>query len=198
MTAVLQGVVGLVLTTIAVASEPRPLPVDEHAESLAQVERSFEALVRERQGWEPEPPPPTIVPAPAIRSAATAPVRPLSESPPSVAAVDAFLEGSPLAGLGSVFVDSAARHGVDWRLMAAISLHESSRGWFLCGSYNPFGYGPCWSFASFEAAIETATARFASYGVGTATGLCWWVSGPSGACDQAYVARVLRTMEGIR
>lgn len=105
-------------------------------------------------------------------------------------AIDAFLEGSPLAGQGAEFVAAGDRYGLDPRLMVAVSVFETGR----CTAYHPpfncWGYGPGLRFGSYAEAIDRVTRTFAGYGVGVETGLCYWVSGPRGACDYAYVARV--------
>ena len=122
-------------------------------------------------------------------------------------AIDRFLGGSPLAGHGQVFVDAAVAHGLDPRLMPAVALWESSLGRAGCvlDTRNPFGLKDarnpgvtCRTFDTYADAIWAATATFGSYPVDIATGLCWWVSGPSGTCNYQYVGNVLATMEGIR
>jgi len=123
-----------------------------------------------------------------------------------VDAIDRFLAGSPLAGMGSVFVAAAIEYGIDPRLMPAIALWESSLGRLGCvtETRNPFGLKPvdhsatCRTFANYGDAIWVATSPFGGYGVPTETGLCWWVAGPAGVCNYDYVRRVIATMEGIR
>lgn len=64
--------------------------------------------------------------------------------------------GSPLAGLGSVFVREARKNGLDPKLLVAISGAESSFGQKVkAGTNNPFGYGPHRPFPSWQAAIST-------------------------------------------
>lgn len=61
----------------------------------------------------------------------------------------------PLAGLGLKFVETAEAHDLDWRLLPAIAVRESSGGKKACGS-NPFGWASCrQTFRSYEEAIET-------------------------------------------
>lgn len=61
----------------------------------------------------------------------------------------------PLAGYGKIFVEEADKNGIDWRLMPAISIKESSGGLHMC-QYNPFGWGSCKVvFNSLEEAIRT-------------------------------------------
>lgn len=61
----------------------------------------------------------------------------------------------PLEGTGMSFVLVAEKYGLDWRLLPAIGIRESSGGKAACG-YNPFGWGSCklHNFGSYEQAIE--------------------------------------------
>lgn len=60
----------------------------------------------------------------------------------------------PLAGYGTQFAYAADRYGLDWRLMPAIAIRESSGGKQMCG-HNPFGWASCRTdFESIEEAIE--------------------------------------------
>jgi hypothetical protein len=61
----------------------------------------------------------------------------------------------PLHGTGMTFVLVAEKYGLDWRLLPAIGVRESSGGKAACG-YNPFGWGSCklHNFGSYEQAIE--------------------------------------------
>lgn len=66
----------------------------------------------------------------------------------------------PLAGYGSKMVEVADIHGLDWRLLPAISIRETSGGKHLCKNpkapNNPFGWGSCRiGFSSIDKAIET-------------------------------------------
>lgn len=66
------------------------------------------------------------------------------------------LRGTPLSGLGGIFVSAGARFGVDPRLLVAIAGSESSYGKFVpSGSHNPFGWGPGKRFSSWQDAIFT-------------------------------------------
>lgn len=64
----------------------------------------------------------------------------------------------PLAGTGKVMVEAAEKYGIDWRLLPAIAVRESSGGKEACGK-NPFGWGSCQkgigTFTSWAAAIDT-------------------------------------------
>ena len=61
----------------------------------------------------------------------------------------------PLEGYGAKFVRVAEENDLDWRLLPAIAIKESTGGKFACYN-NPFGWGSCKiKFKSFDAAIET-------------------------------------------
>ena len=60
----------------------------------------------------------------------------------------------PLDGYGDKFAEAADRCGMDWRLLPAITVRESSGGKQACGN-NPFGWASCRvDFESVENAIE--------------------------------------------
>ena len=63
----------------------------------------------------------------------------------------------PLAGHGMKMVLEAEKNNLDWRLIPAIAMRESTGGKFACKSatYSPFGFGSCrMSFDSYDHAIE--------------------------------------------
>ena len=63
----------------------------------------------------------------------------------------------PLHGTGMTFVLVAEKYGLDYRLLPAIGVRESSGGKEACG-YNAFGWGSCklgYNFNSYEEAIES-------------------------------------------
>jgi hypothetical protein len=72
-------------------------------------------------------------------------------------AIDTYFKerSMPLEGTGMTFVLVAEKYGLDWRLLPAIGVRESSGGKAACG-FNPFGWGSCKlnNFKSFEQAIE--------------------------------------------
>ncbi len=75
------------------------------------------------------------------------------------AKIDAYFtqNGMPLAGYGMKMVTEAEKHGIDWRLIPAIAIRESTGGLHQCKSvtYSPFGFGSCKiSFKSYDSAIE--------------------------------------------
>ena len=64
----------------------------------------------------------------------------------------------PLLGMGMKMVEEAEKNNLDWRLLPAIAVRESTGGKFECKkvSNNPFGWGSCKiGFDSNEEAIET-------------------------------------------
>ena len=72
---------------------------------------------------------------------------------------------APMAAQSEFIVDTAEKYGIDWRLIPAISIVESTGGRYCFRSYNPFGWGKM-SFSSFEEAIDTV-ARGLANGYGT-------------------------------
>ena len=69
--------------------------------------------------------------------------------------IDRYLRkyGSPLAGLGAVFVAEGKRNGVNPGLLVAIAGAESSFGKVNSGSHNAWGWGPGHDFPSWQSAI---------------------------------------------
>lgn len=64
----------------------------------------------------------------------------------------------PLEGMGMKMVLEAEKNDLDWRLLPAIAIRESTGGKFACKKvgYNSFGWGSCkFGFKSNEEAIET-------------------------------------------
>lgn len=60
----------------------------------------------------------------------------------------------PLAGHGMHMVLVAEAQDLDWRLLPAIAMRESTGGKFSCGN-NPFGFGSCKiKYTSFDEAID--------------------------------------------
>lgn len=75
-------------------------------------------------------------------------------------AIDSYFSehDMPLEGTGLKMVQAAEKNGLDWRLVAAISVRESTGGKFDCNRVdnNPFGWGSCKiGFNSLDSAIET-------------------------------------------
>lgn len=78
----------------------------------------------------------------------------------NASAIDAYFSerNMPLAGLGMKMVVEAEKNDLDWRLLPAIAVRESTGGKNDCKkvAFNPFGWGSCKiGFKSNEAAIET-------------------------------------------
>lgn len=68
----------------------------------------------------------------------------------------------PLEGYGKKMVEVADANGLDWRLLPAISIRESSGGKQMCEN-NPFGWGSCKiTFKSLDEAIETVGYKLAN------------------------------------
>jgi hypothetical protein len=75
-------------------------------------------------------------------------------------AIDAYFEsrGMPLLGMGMKMIEEAEKNNLDWRLLPAIAVRESTGGKFDCIKVpnNAFGWGSCKiGFKSNEEAIET-------------------------------------------
>lgn len=74
-------------------------------------------------------------------------------------AIDAYFERhkAPLQGYGMKFVLEAEKNSLDWRLLPAIAMRESTGGKHACKSVpnSVFGYGSCKiSFDSIDKSIE--------------------------------------------
>ncbi len=75
--------------------------------------------------------------------------------------IDAYFEGRdmPLAGYGLEMVRAAEKNDLDWRLLPAIAVRESSGGKQAC-NYNPFGWGSCKIvFKSWVESIQTVASH---------------------------------------
>lgn len=75
-------------------------------------------------------------------------------------AIDAYFKARemPLEGMGMKMVIEAKKNDIDWRLLPAIAVRESTGGKFACkkSPANAFGWGSCKiSFDTKEEAIET-------------------------------------------
>ena len=122
------------------------------------------------------------------------------------AAIDSFFKERrmPMHGTGMTFVLVAEKYGLDWRLLPAISIRESSGGKEACG-YNAFGWGSCklgHNFNSYEEAIEAlgknlggankATAQYYA-GKSTEQKLYYY----NGSVEPPYTGEVLAIMDMI-
>lgn len=77
------------------------------------------------------------------------------------AKIDAYYaRGSmPLEGYGMKMVLESEKHDIDWRLIPAIAVRESTGGKFACKN-NPFGWGSCRiGFKDYNEAIEVVSAH---------------------------------------
>lgn len=81
-----------------------------------------------------------------------------------VAAVKGFFNkyNAPLAANAEDFVRAADLYGIDYRLLPAISMVESTGGKKLFRAYNPFGWGRS-GYSSFKAAIYDVARGMARY-----------------------------------
>ncbi|HNW71779.1 MAG TPA: glucosaminidase domain-containing protein [Candidatus Paceibacterota bacterium] len=75
-------------------------------------------------------------------------------------AIDAYFKehDMPLLGKGEKLVEEAEKNNLDWRLLAAIAVRESTGGKHDCKKVenNPFGWGSCKiGFKTLDEAIET-------------------------------------------
>ncbi len=75
-------------------------------------------------------------------------------------AIDAYFaeRDMPLEGMGMKMVEEAENNEIDWRLLPAIAVRESTGGKNDCNKVknNPFGWGSCKiGFDSLDKAIET-------------------------------------------
>ncbi len=82
---------------------------------------------------------------------------------------DYFAQRSmPLSGYGIEFVHAANKYGLDWRLIAAIGVRESSGGKHLMNN-NPFGWGSAKiKFADFSEAIDVVSSNLGGFNPNTA------------------------------
>ena len=94
-------------------------------------------------------------------------------------AIDSYFKerSMPLLGTGMTFVLVAEKYGLDYTLLPAIAVRESSGGKAACG-HNVFGWGSCklHNFNSYEEAIESlgrnlggANPKTANYYAGKST-----------------------------
>lgn len=79
--------------------------------------------------------------------------------------------GLPLAGHGKKMVEVAKKYDLDWRLLPAVAMRESTGGKFACKSVSnsPFGYGSCKiNFKTMDDSIETVAKNLAGQNPRTA------------------------------
>lgn len=121
------------------------------------------------------------------------------------AQIDLYFAGKnmPLAGYGNKFVEAAEANGIDWRLLPAIAVRESSGGLHSCGA-NVFGWASCKrTFGTIEEAIEYVARNLgghnpqtAAYYGGKTTAKKLDAYNPP-AIVPDYTPSVLRIMEAI-
>lgn len=81
--------------------------------------------------------------------------------------IDAYFAKNnlPLTGYGKSFVDTADKYNLDWRLLPAIAMRESTGGKFACpngNKANVFGWASCRvRFSSYDEAIDKVGAHLA-------------------------------------
>jgi hypothetical protein len=121
-------------------------------------------------------------------------------------AIDKFYKARsmPLHGTGMTFVLVAEKYGLDWRLLPAIGVRESSGGKAACG-YNAFGWGSCklgHNYHSYEEAIEAigknlggANKNTARYYAGKTTEQKLYSY--NGSVEPPYIGEVLAIMDMI-
>lgn len=108
----------------------------------------------------------------------------------------------PLAGYGAKFIEAADQCNMDWRLLPAIAVRESSGGKQACGN-NPFGWASCRAdFESVEKAIEIVGANLCGFNPRTAgyyknktTHERLW--GYNGTINSRYPGEILKIMESF-
>ncbi len=106
----------------------------------------------------------------------------------------------PLAGYGDKFIEVADSCGIDWRLLPAISVQESTGGKYMRLN-NPFGWASAKiGFKDFEEAIEIVgmnlcglNEKTASYYKDKTTYQKLWSY--NGTVNHSYPSRVIAIME---
>ncbi len=106
----------------------------------------------------------------------------------------------PLAGYGKVFVTVADTCGMDWRLLPAIAIQESTGGKRMIRN-NPFGWGSAKiGFSSLEEAITVVGNNLCGNSPGTksyyknkTTAQKLWSY--NGSVSPSYIGQVMRLME---
>lgn len=134
-------------------------------------------ILPKRAGWLILP----ILFASAVFAAKTTPVvapvasdssqsRPVTPNERPAARIDRYFaeRNMPLEGFGAKFVEAADQCDMDWRLLPAIAVRESSGGKQACGN-NPFGWASCRAnFESIEKAIKIVGANLCGFNPNTA------------------------------
>ena len=146
-----------------VQAAPAPVqaaPAPATAETVDPATEGVPAMpVPEPGAAAPAPTTPTTL-APVARIAPVAQTVTSADTSAWAARIDAYLEGSPLAGYGQVFAEAAAAYGVDPRVSPAISCIESGKGSVCFRSHNAWGWGDS-GWSSWEEAIRAHVSGFA-------------------------------------
>lgn len=108
----------------------------------------------------------------------------------------------PLTGYGMKMVLAAEKYGIDYNLIPAIAMRESTGGKFACYN-NPFGWGSCKiKFANYDDAIEAiaknlggANKNTARYYAGTSTAKKLYYY--NGTVVPSYPGEVMKIMDKI-
>lgn len=123
-------------------------------------------------------------------------------------AIDIYFENinAPLAGYGMKFVIEAEKNDLDWRLLPAIAMAESTGGIHACKTVPnmPFGYGSCkFGYSSIDKAIEAVAKSLGGNNEKTAK----WYAGKSTEqilktynpdhIAPGYTKKVMRIMDKI-
>jgi hypothetical protein len=108
---------------------------------------------------------------------------------------------SPLIGLGHVFVEEADEHGFDWRLLAAISLAETSgatNGRTCLARHNAWGWASCRvGFSSYEDGIRTIMHKMSNMGCYKGKSLHDQLYAWNGSVRYSYIKEVMDYMNDI-
>lgn len=108
----------------------------------------------------------------------------------------------PLAHYSAPMVAKAYEYGIDWRILPAIAIRESSGGKFACGN-NPFGWASCKvNFKSIEEAIDVVARNLGGHNPNTAVyyrgETAEKLQSYNGAVIPRYPEEVIRIMERIK
>jgi hypothetical protein len=112
----------------------------------------------------------------------------------------------PLTGYGMKMVLASEKYGVDWNLIPAIAMRESTGGKFACYN-NPFGWGSCKiKYNSFDEAIEAiarnlggANSRTSYYYAGKTTAeKLYYYNGTVIASYPKEVMKIMTTIDKMK
>jgi len=109
----------------------------------------------------------------------------------------------PLQGYGGKMVEIADLYGLDWRLLPAISIRETSGGKYMCknpkAQNNPFGWGSCKiGFDSIDRAIETVGYKLKNLPIYQGKDTTQILYHYNGTVIPTYPSEVLAIMETIK